>query len=241
MILSFDRPDDPVVAATGLVYRARPAATHAPLVVMVHGLGGDERVMWIFEPAIPRIFTVLSPRAPIQIDAGMRFPEVVERGYSWLPPDIHLDPPPTSIRLAADRLRHFIAAAAQKYEVDRGYIYLMGFSQGAALSYVLSLIAPEDIAGVIALAGFLPSTPSLPHPTEPARYPRDGYLIVHGTDDQTVPLLRAHQARDRLRALGAPVEYHAYPIGHKVAPPGMKDIAKWLASTQPSITGARET
>lgn len=66
------------------------------------------------------------------------------------------------------------------------------------------------------------------HPIRIARTPRHGYLIIHGTDDQTVPILYAHQARDFLRSHGASVEYHAYPIGHKVSPQGLKDITHWL-------------
>ena len=58
--------------------------------------------------------------------------------------------------------------------------------------------------------------------------PRHGYLIIHGVDDQIVPIHRAHQARDFLQTLGAPVEYHAYAGGHKIAAQGLKDITRWL-------------
>jgi phospholipase/carboxylesterase len=141
---------------------------------------------------------------------------------------------------AIDLLRHFIRS------LNRAPVYLMGFSQGAALSYALSLAEPELTAGVIALAGFLPdeamhperssgrsSTPLRSAQNAPAAQskgasPRHGYLIIHGVDDQIVPIHRAHQARDFLQALGAPVEYHAYPGGHKIAAQGLKDITRWL-------------
>ena len=121
----------------------------------------------------------------------------------------------------------------------------MGFSQGAALSYAFSLAEPSLIAGVIALAGFLPeemqsawrATSAEPRTWRERSaaesknaFPRHGYLIIHGTDDQIVPIHRAHQARDFLRSIGAPVEYHAYSIGHKVAPQGLKDITRWLSA-----------
>ncbi|MFN8597579.1 MAG: dienelactone hydrolase family protein [Anaerolineae bacterium] len=203
----------------GLTYRLRRGPASGLLLIMLHGLGGDEHVMGIFDRSVPEPFTVISPRAPIVIEPRM-FPGYTDRGYSWLRSDFPVDR--SSLDTALDQLRRFVLAALDEYELDREQVFLMGFSQGAAISYALSLAEPNLIAGVIALAGFMPDV------AHPATTPTHGYLIIHGTDDQTVPLLRAHQARDFLRALGAPVEYHAYPVGHKVAPQGLRDIQMWL-------------
>ncbi|MBI5564222.1 MAG: alpha/beta fold hydrolase [Chloroflexi bacterium] len=220
-----------------LIYQSRSGSDDGPLLIMLHGLGGDEQSMSLFTRSIPAAFTVISPRAPIAIQPGM-FPGYTDRGYSW----VRSAPPPDRVSFAPaiDRLRQFIRS------FDRAPVFLMGFSQGAALSYALSLVEPELIAGVIALAGFLPdeamhpersggrsSTPQRFAQNAPAAQskdalPRHGYLIIHSVDDQTVPLHRAHQARDFLQALGAPVEYHAYPGGHKIAAQGLKDITRWL-------------
>jgi len=223
--------NDPVFEASGLVYRVRRGAVRRPLVVMLHGLGGDENVMWTFGRSLPDRFTVISPRAPIKIEPGTPYAEYTEGGYSWLRPAPPLDPDRSTFAYSLELLKKFIEAAIGVYEVDRHNVIVMGFSQGAAMSYALSLIEPELIAGVIALAGFMPE---LKRPEWNAmqpkgvRTPRHGYLIIHGTDDQIVPILYAHQARDFLRSHGASVEYHAYPIGHKVSPQGLKDITHWL-------------
>lgn len=223
--------NDPVVEASSLVYRVRRSTVHSPLVVMLHGLGGDENVMWTFGRSLPDRFTVISPRAPIKIEPGTPYVEYVESGYSWLRPAPPLDPDRSTFAYSLELLRKFIEAAIGVYEVDRHNVIVMGFSQGAAMSYALSLIEPQLIAGVIALAGFMPELERLERnamQSKGTRTPRHGYLIIHGTDDQTVPILYAHQARDFLRSRGAAVEYHAYPIGHKVSPQGMKDITHWL-------------
>jgi hypothetical protein len=47
----------------GLIYRLRRGQPHAPLMIMLHGLSGDENVMWIFDHALPRAATVIAPRA----------------------------------------------------------------------------------------------------------------------------------------------------------------------------------
>ncbi len=235
--------NDPIVDATGLVYRIRRGADRGPLVIMLHGLGGDENVMWIFDRAIPARFTVIGPRAPIKIDPDTPYAEAqgVEGGFSWLRPTPPRSSPSEASGLpepdqvtfthSLDLLRRFVVEAIKTYVLDRHNVILMGFSQGAAMGYALSLIDPALIAGVIALAGFMPE---FEHPSTPlrsaldARTPRHGYLIIHGVDDQRVPIHYAHQARDYLQSLGARVEYHAYPAGHKISPQGMRDMTQWL-------------
>jgi phospholipase/carboxylesterase len=231
-----------------LIYQSRSGSADGPLLIMLHGLGGDEHSMSFFTRSIPAAFTVISPRAPIAIQPGM-FPGYTDRGYSW----VRSVPAPDRVSFAPaiDQLRPFIRA------FNRARVFLMGFSQGAALSYALSLAEPDLIAGVIALAGFLPNEAMPPAwratSAEPRTWrertlserseskgasPRYGYLIIHSIDDQIVPLQRAHQARDFLQALGAPVEYHAYPGGHKIAAQGLKDIMRWLEAATTSFPRA---
>lgn len=227
----------PFTNKNDLIYQSRSGAVDGPLMILLHGLGGDEHAMSLFTRSIPAAFTVISPRAPIAIEPGM-FPGYTDRGYSWV--RSALPPERVSFAPAIDLLRDFIRS------FKRAPVFLMGFSQGAALSYALSLAEPELIAGVIALAGFLPneamqpernggrsstslrSAQNAPAVQSKDAHPQHGYLIIHSLDDQIVPLHRAHQARDFLTALGAPVEYHAYPGGHKIAAQGVKDITRWL-------------
>jgi predicted esterase len=58
--------------------------------------------------------------------------------------------------------------------------------------------------------------------------PRHGYLIIHGVDDDIVPIALAREARSELEARGALVEYHEYPGGHKISAQGLTDITQWI-------------
>jgi phospholipase/carboxylesterase len=128
----------------------------------------------------------------------------------------------------------------QRYEADAARVITMGFSQGAAVSYALSLAQPDLMCGVIALAGFIPNYPIAPlrsdSPAETwvssgTKALQPSYLIVHGSDDDIVPIALAREARSALEARGALVEYHEYPGGHKVSAQGLKDIARWITTT----------
>ncbi len=197
-----------------LVYRVRRGEPRSPLIIMLHGLSGDEKVMWLFESALPSQATVMSPRAPYASQLG---------GYSWARSAVPRDLDQVDLSEAVDVLRRFVPEMIRRYEVDARRVIAMGFSQGAALSYALSLHEPVMMCGVIALAGFLPRS-ALPKDA----YPRHGYLILHGLEDDDVPIERARQARSDLEERGAPIEYHEYPVGHKIPAQGIKDIRRWL-------------
>jgi phospholipase/carboxylesterase len=212
------RPHTEIVrSSTGLIYRVRRGQPHAALIVMLHGLSGDENVMWIFDHALPREATVIAPRALYASEFG---------GYSWARSVMRDDLDNVDYQAALEVLPRFVAEVIALYEGDPQRVIVMGFSQGAAVSYAYSLLHPESLRGVIALAGFLPdssdalsATPVLPH-----------YLILHGTHDEAVPIDRAREARSVLESRGAIVEYHEHRVGHKVSAQGMKEMTRWITA-----------
>lgn len=88
---------------------------------------------------------------------------------------------------------------------------LSGFSQGGAMTLDVGLTLP--VAGLISLSGYLHSAP------DPLGDRLPPTLMVHGRYDAVVPLMAAHQARDRFQALGVPVEYQEFDMGHEIQPP----------------------
>ena len=201
-------------STAGLIYRLRRGQPHDALIVMLHGLSGDENAMWIFDHALPRSATVIAPRAPYASELG---------GYSWVRSAVRDDLDQVDLQEAIEHLPRFITEVVTLTEVDPQQVIVMGFSQGAALSYALSLAHPEWVRGVIALAGFLPAN-SLGATRDVHRL---SYLIIHGTHDEAVPIDRAREARSVLESHGATVECHEHRVGHKVSAQGMKEIARW--------------
>jgi phospholipase/carboxylesterase len=204
---------DQATSTAGLIYRARHNAPHQPLILMLHGLYGDENVMWLFDHALPRSATVISPRAPF----------ASAEGYRWTRSAVRDEVGQVDFTEALEVVPRFILEMTQRYECDPQRVVAMGFSQGAALSYALSLARPDLLCGVIVLAGFMPDGLA-----ESKSAPRHGYLIIHSPDDDIVPIALAREARSVLEARGALVEYHEYPGRHKIAARGMKEITRWL-------------
>jgi phospholipase/carboxylesterase len=205
---------------TGLAYRYQMPETPGPYptAVLLHGRLGDEDVMWIFRKAIPRHWFVAAPRAPLAEARG---------GFSW-----HVQPPGewpglSAFDPAVESLTRFLRALPRLYNVDPDRLYLMGFSQGAAVACALALRRPELVRGVAGLVGFAPNVPTEEVAGRLAGLP---VFMAIGREDETVPYEVARQAADLWRAAGADLELHEYPTGHKMTADGIADLRRWFAA-----------
>jgi phospholipase/carboxylesterase len=197
-----------------LIHRHRlPVQPPAPLLILIHGWKGNENVMWAFESALPLNALIVSPRAPFEVEAG---------SYGWFfkKDDGTYEAAATGI----EALHQFISELPALYPVDLNRIYLMGFSQGAALSFLYALAYPERVAGLVALAGFLPEGFAVPQNCLAGK----PLLMMNGTEDETVTIAQARVTHEALKISGAEIDYREYEVGHKLNAQGMRELKQWL-------------
>jgi phospholipase/carboxylesterase len=111
--------------------------------------------------------------------------------------------------------------------VPAGRTVLMGFSQGCAMTLLAGLRAPQRLAGLVALSGYLP----LAHTTAAERAAANHdtpVFMAHGRFDDIVVPARGEAARDALLALGQPVQWQTYPMDHTVCMEEVQDLNAWL-------------
>jgi phospholipase/carboxylesterase len=182
----------------------------------VHGWQGDERVMGIFERTVPSGVAIVSPRAPLEVEAG---------SYGWF--RVEGGEPFFWDALAA--LETFVRGLPLAYPIDPRRVLLMGFSQGAGMSFGLLCQAPDLIMGVAGLAGFLPEPAA--RQLSPGRLAGKPVFLAHGTLDEKVPVALARSARQALAGAGAVVQYHEYlDVAHKMNAQGVRDLTRWMAA-----------
>ncbi|MBN1219501.1 MAG: alpha/beta fold hydrolase [Anaerolineae bacterium] len=218
-------PECHEAATSGLVHCIRlPDKVRAkqlvPVVVMLHGWGGDEGSMWLFKHVPPTNVAIVTPRAPLDVGNG---------GYAWFFRDdpLHLTEP-ESLLTALAKLEDFLASLPRLYPVDPARLLLIGFSQGAAIINSLVMARPELVMAVALLSGMGFELPELiPQAMSLAGLP---VFIAHGTRDETVPLSAAQKACERYKHLGAKVTYAEYEVGHKMHVNGIKDLKAWVAN-----------
>jgi phospholipase/carboxylesterase len=111
--------------------------------------------------------------------------------------------------------------------IDASRIVLMGFSQGCAVALLTGLRHAHRLAGIVALSGYLPlaATTRAELSAANAQVP---VFLAHGRDDTVIDPARCAASRDALAALGLPVEWHEYAMGHAVCPQEIADLERWL-------------
>src|SRR5262245_35310468 len=203
---------------------ARLASPGAPpLLVMLHGIGADERDL------LP-LAQCLDPRLVV---ASLRAPHDYAVGYSWFPiafrrdGEVVPDVAPARAPLAA--LVAWLAAAPARLRTDPARTYLLGFSQGAMMSLGALVTAPERLRAVIALSGRFAAT--LFEATAPAdAVARVPVLVAHGQYDDVVPVTHGRGVRDTLASRTTDLTYQEFPIGHEISPDEVDLIARWMAA-----------
>ncbi len=209
--------DGPEWFETGLAYRVQPPDGAGPYAtaVMLHGRLGDEDVMWVFRRAIPRPWLVVAPRAPL-LDGDL-FSWLIQPYDQW--PDLaHFDP-------AVSALSRFLRALPRLYNADPDRLYLLGFSQGAAVSLATILREPALARGVAGLVGFAPIAAAEEVAGRLAGRP---VFWASGTEDRTIPLEQSRHAAELLRRAEADLTYREYATGHKLPSQGMRDLRDWF-------------
>ena len=209
-----------------------------PLLVMFHGRGGDERQLL-------RVMPRLSNRNYIAV--GLRGPQATPArrdgsvGYGWaqavrgatggegiatlLRPRIPQLSEATSEYLA-DYVFQAVAQIRRRFNIQKRQIYLMGYGEGAAAAYRLGLGMPSRFAGIVAVNGWLPRNNGPLVWLPEARRLR--VLLVHGSDNELVPISAAESAYRLLSTAGIPTTFHVLESGHRIHSEALRLINSWV-------------
>ena len=161
------------------------------LLLLLHGTGDNEGGLLPLGGLAPPGTVVASLRAPLAAPfGGFRwFP-----GYSTAPEPQALE---STIAESTNAVFEFIAAAPATLGVDPDRVYLLGFSQGATISWAALMSKwPKSrfIAGALILSGRLmpeflqPSTPLGARCAGPSQLDSARLLVTHGDADQVTPV-----------------------------------------------------
>lgn len=193
-----------------------------PLLVLLHGVGSNERDLFRLAPELDARWRIVSPRGPL-----VRGPE----SFAWF----SFKPLPGGTVIAAeelaasrDRLSAFLGEAVEAYSCDDERVYLLGFSQGAIVAMTLALTQPRRVVGVVANSGRIPPEvePWMAPSAETAGLPM---LVLHGRQDVVIAVERAREARALLERQQVALTYHEYDAGHQISAAMLTDANAWLA------------
>jgi phospholipase/carboxylesterase len=193
-----------------------------PVLILLHGFGSNEEDLFSFASELPDHYYIISARAPKSL---------APYGYAWF--DIQFDMYGNKTTNDAEALEakqmviDFIDEMVAKYPIDPKNVNLIGFSQGAILSYAIALTQPEKVNKIVALSGYFKKELLDTYLAKDA-YAHLEFFVSHGTVDQVISIEDARKIPGILNELDIKNEYHEYPVGHGVAPQNFYDFKNFL-------------
>ena len=201
--------------------KPRMAAKNPPLLVLLHGLGSNERDLFSFAPMLDPRYLIISVQAPLAYGYG---------GYAWFNIDFSKGMPQANTEQALQsrqQFSDFLDQIIQEFQPHTNHIYLAGFSQGAIMSYATAFAHPEKVTGVVAMSGYILKE-TLPQGSLTEAHQKLKIFATHGQQDSVLPIFLSRAASDYLRAQSLDFDFKEYAMGHEVNQQCFADVKQWL-------------
>jgi phospholipase/carboxylesterase len=199
------------------------------LVVFLHGYGADGNDLI----DIGRAWQQLLPNAAFVSPHAPRPCGQAPMGREWFPltfrdPNERWD----GVNAAAPVLNAFIDAELKRHNLSDSALALVGFSQGTMMALHVGLRRAAPPAAIVGYSGMLVTPPNEADIDAFAAEirSRPPILLVHGDQDQLIPVQALMQAAQGLAALDVAVEWHISPgIGHGIDQEGLRQGGEFIA------------
>ena len=199
----------------------RPDSEPLPLVLVMHGRGADANDLADVAPMLdpPGGARFVFPNAPKAFEAapGMTF------GFTWFD---GWPPRGNSLQESRALVLELIDKLVARYPTPPGKLIVSGFSQGGLMAIDAGYRTKQALAGIVVMSGAI-AEDDAPDFAAKKDVP---VLIVHGSEDDMIPVLAARRARRLLEEHGIEPEYHEFPMGHHVTPESMEVVRAFMAA-----------
>ncbi len=150
-------------------------------------------------------------------------------GYQWFPIEWLYGTEKVDVEKEIEKpisaLRSWINSQISEFQVSPEQTVIIGFSQGTMMTLHLATRGKETYAGIIGFSGKLLA----PEKLSEKSITKMPVLLVHGTDDEVVPLDNLNEASDALLSVGYRTFVHVSKgIGHGIGPDGLQATAKFM-------------
>lgn len=193
---------------------------NTPVLFLLHGYGSHEEDLFSFANYLPEEYLIISLRAPLTLGFG---------GYAWY--SIHFNEnqdkwsDDAEAKTAQEIILYNINYHLEQFKLKGQKVSLLGFSQGAILSWAVGLSHPTQIDKIIALSGYVNEAIF--------GFAKEGLdqlriFSSHGTEDPTLPVDWARKGIALVEKKEIKVDYKEYPAGHGINPENFADLLAWL-------------
>jgi predicted esterase len=208
----------------GFAHRFLPGAPGLPVLLLLHGTGGDESDLLPLGEALLPGAARLSPRGKV-LESGMpRFFRRLAEGV------FDLD----DLRKRTDELADFVEAAAEAYGLNGRRMIAVGFSNGANIAASMLLLRPGTLGGALLIRPMVPLVPdTLPDLSGVS------VQINAGQVDPLVPPPQSEALAKLLTEAGANVKLHWIAGGHALTREDLEAGREWFGFSSLSGNAGR--
>jgi phospholipase/carboxylesterase len=195
------------------------------LVVFLHGYGADGRDLIEIGNEWRRILPDAAFVAPHAHEACGQNP----MGRQWFPLTFRDESERWRGCVAAQPvLEAFLAAELAGLGLPDSRLVLVGFSQGTMMSLHAGLRRPRNPLAIVGLSGMLVTEPGKPPAPITAAPP---ILLVHGSEDQVIPVEALFMSGQMLAEAGATAEWHlSLGLPHSIDGEGLRHGVEFIAA-----------
>lgn len=194
-----------------------------PLLIVMHGYGSNENDLLSLAKQVAPKCLIISLQAPNAVS---------QDGFCWY----HIERLANKqikydyeeVKSARSKVLAAIRVACKQYKCDSNQVFLMGFSQGAMMSYDLLLQSNFKFKGIAALSGRLVEESS----KQPQPIAKTKVFVAHGTNDNLIDYSESQKIVSYLSPLiKSALVYKSYPEAHTINMEEMTDLKFWFEST----------
>lgn len=185
------------------------------LVILLHGWGADGDDLIGLAPYWGELLpdaVFVSPHAPFPCDMGF--------GRQWFSladrtPEVIM----AEVRLVAPMIDAFIDDRLAAHGLKAPQLAVVGFSQGTMMALHAGPQRKHRLAGILGYSGLLADPAAL----KGEAVQKPPVLLIHGDQDDLIPVQALFGAAQGLAAAEIPVEWHISPgIPHGIGPDGLE-------------------
>jgi phospholipase/carboxylesterase len=196
--------------------------------VFLHGYGADGNDLI----EIGRAWQGMLPHAAFVSPHAPRPCGQAPSGREWFPLTFR-DPGErwTGVNAAAPVLNAFLDAELARRQLPPQALALVGFSQGTMMALHVGLRRAVAPAAIVGYSGML----VVPENVDPDAFAAEikvkpPVLLIHGDQDELIPVQAVFHAAQGLAALDIPAEWHVSSgIGHGIDQEGLRQGGEFLA------------
>lgn len=186
-----------------------------PLVVWLHGPGGDERQLRQVAPHLSmRNYVIAGVRGASPASA-----EFDGEGFTWRQRAY-------DVAAAEEAVWDCVEAAGRQYHVHPQRVFLAGFDCGGTMAFRLATRRPERVAGVVSLCGAFPK-----NDTPLVRFAQTRHvpvLLACGNESRTFGAEEVCRNLRLFHTAGMDVTLRQYPGGQQLSSETLSDVNRWI-------------